>query len=213
MLEAIRRHQVKRVLEIAPGPARLSAEVHGFERGCLCDVNVEMLKVATRRLAEAHASGQRAGDAGKWSPVVGDAFSLPFNEQFDMVYTFRFIRHFQQKEREQLYGQIRSCLKKGGLLVFDAVNERVAGPLRMKQDPKDYPIYDVLYRRNELLQEISDNGFSVLSLAPVMLHISTQQLLQIHLGPRSPALARWLIGALELAPGQPLEWIAVCRRK
>src|ERR1700731_44576 len=47
----IRTHQVQRVLEIAPGPARLSRDVFGFSRGYLCEFNESMVEVARRRLA------------------------------------------------------------------------------------------------------------------------------------------------------------------
>ncbi|HXG11715.1 MAG TPA: class I SAM-dependent methyltransferase, partial [Gemmataceae bacterium] len=43
---------------------------------------------------------------------------------FDLVYTFRFVRHFRRSDRERLYVQVRRVLKPGGYFVLDAVNER-----------------------------------------------------------------------------------------
>jgi SAM-dependent methyltransferase len=210
---AIRLHRVKQVLEIAPGPARLSCQVTGFERGCLCDINVEMLTVARQRLEQARATDHRPPQEGNWQLVVGDAFNLPFNQTFDMVYTFRFIRHFESRERRIIYQQVHSLLKPGGVFIFDAVNTRVALPLRMQEDQANYPIYDELYRREALVKEIEQHGFSILSLKPAMRHMNLQQSIQVYLGPRSYALARWFIHLLEFVPGQPLEWIVVCRKR
>src|SRR5688572_31290439 len=47
--EVIRQHGVKTVLEIAPGPARLSAEISGFDHGVLCEYNQSMITVARDR--------------------------------------------------------------------------------------------------------------------------------------------------------------------
>ena len=67
--DAIREHRVRRLLEIAPGPARLSQEVSGFEHGYLCEYNESMVQVARKRLARTD---------GRWTVVRGDAFRLPF---------------------------------------------------------------------------------------------------------------------------------------
>jgi SAM-dependent methyltransferase len=210
--KAIRRYRVKDVLEIAPGPGRLSCQVTGFERGCICDINREMLCVARDRLKKAQETGQRSPKDGIWQIIEGDAFKLPFIRVFDMVYTFRLIRHFELRERELIYRQIHSRLKPGGILVFDAVNEPVAAPLRMKEDQSNYPIYDVLYRKDALVEEITRQGFEVVSLTPLMRHISLQQKIQVYLGPRSYSAAKALIQFLEYMPGDPLEWIVECRK-
>jgi SAM-dependent methyltransferase len=201
------------VLEIAPGPARLSCQVKGFERGFLCDVNLEMLNVARQRLEQAYATANRSPWQDKWQLVVGDAFNLPFNQTFDMVYTFRFIRHFESRERGILYKQVHSLLKPGGIFVFDAVNVQVALPLRMQENQANYPIYDELYQRDVLLKEIKYQGFEILALESVMRHMTLQQSVQVYLGPRSYRLARCLIHLLEFVPGRPLEWIVICRKQ
>ena len=96
--EVIRTYAVKRVLELAPGPARISRDVAGFERGYLCEFNDSMLRVARRRLA---------GAAIPWQMVRGDAFHLPFKPSLDldMVYSFRFVRHFEAENHTALYGR------------------------------------------------------------------------------------------------------------
>ena len=197
--EAVRHHGAARVLEIAPGPARLSAEVNGFVRGYLCEFNDSMLRVAKRRLA---------GDT-RWSLVQGDGFRLPFSQSsaLDLVYTFRFILHFEQADRSLIYREIRSVLKDDGLLIFDAVNQRGA-----PAGADRYRIHDVLYTRDMLERELVDHGFTPLSYTDIIRQMWLQYRLQLLVAPRSTRLARLLIRSLERVPGEPLEWVVVCRK-
>lgn len=197
--DVIRRHRVERVLEIAPGPGRLSADVSGFTQGYLCEYNASMLRVARQRLSP----------ASRWRIVQGDAFHLPFGSgrRFDMVYSFRFVRHFEPVERAALYAQIRGALADDGLFVFDAVNER------WRRDGADgYPIYDVLYDKETLKQELVEHGFTPLEFVDAMRQMWLQYRIQLLVAPRHAGLARALIQGLEHVPGSPLEWVIVCRR-
>jgi len=201
----IREHCVKRVLEIAPGPARLSRDVFGFERGYLCEFNESMLAVLRRRLD---------GVNSRWRVVRGDAFRLPFQppSALDMVYTFRFIRHFEAADRSILYRQIHSVLKENGLFVFDAVNVKVGLAARIRDGLDKHPVYDEFYELAALKRELVEHGFTPLSCTDVMRHMILQQRIQILVGPRSSGLARRLIAWLELVPGEPLEWVVVSRK-
>lgn len=210
--DAIGRHGIRRVLEIAPGPARLSHAVTGFDRGCLCDANASMLSVARRRLLQACQSGERSPTDGQWHLVQCDAFRLPLAGTFDLIYTFRFLRHFRKQDRQALYGEIRSRLKVGGLFICDAVNVEVSLPTRLREGDGSYPIYDELYRRDELVRELATEGFTVLSLTDLIRHFTLQGWLQVYVGPRSHRLAKGLIQLLEWIPGPPLEWVVVCQK-
>ena len=199
----IRAHGVKRVIELAPGPARISTDVSGFERGYLCEFNDAMLRVARRRLA---------ARAHRWRLVRGDAFHLPFSQPVDMVYTFRFIRHFEEADRRALYQQVHSVLNAGGLFVFDAVNVKVGLPAARRDGLDAQHVYDEYYEPETLQQELVRHGFTPRSLTPVIRHMSWQQQIQVLVGPRSTALARRLIELLERLPGEPLEWVVVCQK-
>src|SRR5262252_2984611 len=75
-----------RVLEIAPGPARLTAELDFSGRGLAIDASPQMLDVARARLS---------GRPGEWLMARGDAFALPVADHgVDLVYTTKFVRHF-----------------------------------------------------------------------------------------------------------------------
>jgi ubiquinone/menaquinone biosynthesis C-methylase UbiE len=198
----IRQTEPRRILEIAPGPARLTRHVqHDGELVCL-EYNRGMIEVGKPACAE----------RARW--VQGNAFALPFHdESFELVYSFRFIRHFRREDRARLYGEIRRVLGPAGLLVMDAVNRRVSGPLR-DASPEAYPIYDKLYEdESDLRSELREAGFAVTGTVAVQRWYSVQHRMQVLLGPRSRWLCRLAIRALErLRPGPSLEWIVTCRR-
>ena len=188
-------------LEIAPGPGRLTRDVRPAGRLVCLEFNEAMIDV-----------GRSATTNGaEW--MQGNAFELPFSEEFDFAYSFRFIRHFKREDRERLYKQIRGTLKPGGTLVMDAVNAVVSKPLR-DANPEGYPIYDKLYEtEDELRAEQQEAGFEVVSIDPVQRWFGPQCKAQILLGPRSRLLCRMVIRTLErLRRGPALEWIVTCRR-
>ena len=204
----IRTFEVKRALEIAPGPARLTCEVSDLRAGYLCDVNTEMLAAARERLvSEARVAARLPL---RWTMVQADAFGLPFRRVFDLVYSFRFVRHLEEHDRAAVYRQVRSVLAAGGLFVLDAINEAVSAQPRRRR-PHDYPIYDELYTQRRLEAELATYGFDVLALHGVTRHFALQQAIQVTVTPRSERLASHLIRAVEALPGTPLEWVVVCR--
>lgn len=198
----LRDTRPERVLEIAPGPGRLTRDIAPIGKLTCLEFNEGM--IAEGRVV--------CGDRAFW--VQGDAFELPFQKEFDLAYSFRFIRHFQRDDRFRLYEQIRRVLKPGGRLICDAVNEQVSGQLR-ENSPQDYPIYDKLYRNEaDLRQELEQAGFDVILLEPVQCWYSLQYKAQVLLGPRSAWACRLAIRTLEnLRRGAALEWIVTARMR
>jgi len=200
----IAAHQPASVLEIAPGPARLTSELaEAFSGlGAVMDASAQMLQEAKRRL----------GSGTRWRPVQGDAFNLPFGAQFDLVYSFRLVRHFEERDRSALYRQIARVLRPGGMFVFDAVNELVSKPLR-RRSPGEYQHFDAMFRLDALKSELEAHGFTPLAFEGVQHRFPTMQRIQVLVGPRSRGLTRWLMEACDRMPaGEPLEWIVTCRR-
>lgn len=197
--------QPQRVLEVAPGPARLTVEVVGLlERPpTLVDGSAQMLAQARRRLA---AIGGRA------DTIEGDAFNLPLSSIFDLVYTFRLIRHFQDEDRARLYREIARVLRPGGTLVFDAVNEVVSSGVRAQSDPGSHAHYDALLGRDALERELRDAGFRVVSLIGVQHRYPLLYQLQVIVAPRSRRIARGAMELVDRLGGEPLEWIVICQR-
>ena len=188
-------------LEIAPGPGRITRHVETIGALTCLEYNAAMLEQA------------RPACRGDIRWVQGNAFELPFKQDFDCVYSFRFIRHFEQLDRSRLYGQIHGVLRPGGLFMMDAINQRVSLPLRVAS-PQDYTIYDKLYDGlDELRRELAAHDFELVAACPVLRWIHVQSWLQDVVGPRALWLARQLIRGIEAVPsGSPLEWVVTCRR-
>jgi ubiquinone/menaquinone biosynthesis C-methylase UbiE len=196
----IRRARPASILEIAPGPGRITRDVRpGGALVCL-EYNEGMI-----------ARGRAAcGDGVVW--VRGDAFRLPFGQGFDLVYSFRFVRHFHRADRDRLYAEVRRVLRPGGYFLMDAVNARVSRPLR-EANPEQYPIYDKLHGAGELREELSRAGLEPVALEPVHKFYRWQYRSQVLVGPRADWLNRLLLRALEALPARDgLEWVVTCRR-
>ncbi|MCX5679745.1 MAG: class I SAM-dependent methyltransferase [Candidatus Omnitrophica bacterium] len=204
--DAICKYSVKNILEFAPGPARVSADVTGFEKGTMVEVNENMLLIAKERL-------EKRGILKYWQLILSDVFEFTPKEKFGLVYTFRFIRHFDLEMRRRLYSNIGYCLNEGGFLIFDVPNIKVIQPIREKKGPGE--IYDELYTKDQFIEEMEDNGYRVLKMASVWSHYSRiQYWIQIFLGPRWSQGAYFLIKLFENDNGKnPLEWIALCQKK
>jgi SAM-dependent methyltransferase len=145
--------------------------------------------------------------------VQGDAFALPFDAEFDLVYAFRLIRHFGEADRAQLYAELARVLKPGGFLVFDAVNAVVSAPLRANASPGEYSHFDALLTPRAVREEVVRHGFSVESLAGVQHRYGLLLSLQTLLAPRAPGLAGLAMDMVDrVGRGEPLEWIVTCRR-
>ncbi|RMH04074.1 MAG: class I SAM-dependent methyltransferase [Nitrospirae bacterium] len=206
----IQQHQPELVVEVAPGPARLTTEVRGVRRGILVEYSQEMLAQAQKRL-------QACGLADCWEIRHGNAFHLEEQRlQCDFLYTFRFIRHFFAEDRARLYRSLRMCLRPHGLLMFDVVNKTVRERLDAKQDSRpngQLNVYDVTYLPEEFCREIQQHGFLLRSLCPVLRHFGLQSWISYRLDHRLGIWADRLVRLLERLPSsQPLEWIALCQK-
>ncbi len=201
----IRRVGPGRILEVAPGPARLTIETVDVFRGhgVMMDASAQMLAEGCRRL----------GRQSPWRAVQGDVFSLPFRSEFDLAYTFRLIRHFERPDRSRIYSQLARVLKPGGRLMFDAVNEKVSAPLRAAAAPGEYEHFDALLRPDELRAELEESGFALESLQGVQHRYPLMGSAQVLIAPRSRAVARAAMECLDWSGGEPLEWIVTCRRR
>jgi SAM-dependent methyltransferase len=193
------------VLEIACGPGRLTAEIQRVQLGVAIDTSPGMLETAKQR---------SNGGSSRWSFLRTDAFTLPFRSAaFDAVYTLRFVRHFQLAERRRLYDEVRRVLRPRGAFIVDALNYDVSYLHRVKRGLERYPVYDVLYRRNELEAELQAAGFQVVAVEGIIKHFSTQRMLNRLRRVKLDSLASVLIAALERVPGNtPETWILLCEK-
>jgi SAM-dependent methyltransferase len=194
-----------RVLEIACGPGRLTAEMENVSQGVAVDFSPSMLQVARQRT--------NAGSRG-WEFLRSDAFVLPFrSSSFDGAYTLRFVRHFQPEDRHRLYAEIGRVLRPGGIFMLDALNREVSLPHRKARGVDSYRIYDVLYDRDELVAELEQAGFRVVAVEGILKQFGLQRPLNRLRRVRLGALARLMIAALEKLPGdKPETWMVMCEK-
>lgn len=203
--EVIQKRGVQDVLEIACGPARLTAEVKGFESGYAVDNSKEMLKIAK----------ERVNPDSNWTFCKQDVFDLAFGWRFDLAYSFRFIRHFKKAERSKIYRQLREVLKDNGLLVFDAVCYRFSGfPVGHKANGNPR-IYDKIYEdKQELSAELEQNGFSLIEAEGCIKHFYVQAFLSR--ASRYLNLETQGFKAIEFLERfdtiRPAEWIVLCKK-
>jgi len=208
--QVIEAHQPEVVIEVAPGPARLTTEIRGVRKGVLVEYSQEMLAQAKQRL-------EKAGVGASWEIRHGNAFDLEAEQlQCDFLYTFRFIRHFQEEDRKRIYQSIKTCLKPGGFLMFDVVNRTVREKVdaqNASKPPGSLDVYDVTYSPEDFREEMKAHGFEVISFVPTIRFFELQLWVSCTLDRRLGTWADRLVRFLEKFPSsQPLEWVALCRR-
>jgi ubiquinone/menaquinone biosynthesis C-methylase UbiE len=204
--QVITQLSVKRVLDLAPGPARLSAELAPSGLAIAMDASWNMLQAASQRLG---------GQGTRWQLTQGDAYQLPFaTASFDLVYSVRFIRRFDRPRRNALYAEIKRVLKPHGFFIMDAQNRTVALPHRVARGLERYPVYDELFLLPELEGELAENGLQVRQLEGRLHRFPLQFQLNRLRHVRLSGLARWLIRALEYTSSrEPSTWMVLCQKR
>jgi ubiquinone/menaquinone biosynthesis C-methylase UbiE len=200
----VARQQVRRLLEIAPGPARLTVYATATECAYGVDASAPMLRLAKARLAEFGVAG--------WRLVCGDAFHLPVEEHtFDFAMCFKLIRHFARDDRLALLAEIRRVLQPGGHLLLDVVNAPANRWLHDKWGVQEQQIDDYWFTEATFRAEMRDAGFRVATLYPVHPALPLQFYTWAYLWRLSPRAAQVVSRALEVVTRRhPLEWLALC---
>ncbi len=204
----INQTKSENVLEIACGPGRITSEIK-VKKGIAIDSSDEMIKIATKRIKNKN-----------WKITKKDAFNLNFKTKFDLIFTFRFLFHFKKDERKKLIGQIKNNLKKDGYLIFEALNKNKVTKIRtlveqikLKQD--NYPVYDKLYQKKELVTELETAGFKIITIKPIVQHFWTQIIISKIfelIGMRM--FAEKLINKIDTFNSKnPMQWLIICQKK
>jgi ubiquinone/menaquinone biosynthesis C-methylase UbiE len=189
----------EKILEIAPGPARITAKIK-VKEGFAIENSDNMLNLARNKHLK------------NWKFIKGDAFDLKINKKFNLIYTFRFIRHFKLEQRKELYYQIRNKLNINGYFIFDAPNIFIESPWRKIVGVEKYPVFDKFWFKKELIKELEENGFEVLGLVNNINLFFIQE-------PISKILSKLdikstIVEKLEkINLSIPLEWIVICKKK
>jgi ubiquinone/menaquinone biosynthesis C-methylase UbiE len=207
---AIQLYQPPNIIEIAPGPARIATDLTSVHKGIMIDYSAEMLMLAKHRLCT-------SGLDAVWELRQHNAFDLAMlNLQCDLIYTFRFIRHFDSRNRSRLYREIYASLNPRGLFILDVVNRNVRQALDAKKPnlPADaLAVYDTTYSQDEFHREMEAHGFTVLFMMPTIRYFQLQSWLSHTFDRRFKRFANLVVSSIEKLPwSEPLEWIAlVCK--
>ena len=205
----IRKNQPKNVLDIACGPARITADLRGNFDGLAVDNSEEMLKIAKTRVKNK-----------KWQFKKIDAFKVSeINQKFDLITSFRFVRHFNNEERKKLYSEIRKLLSDKGLFIFDVVNKkkwnfvRNLGKLIGKKD--SMPVYDKFYMRKEIENELRNNGFKIVKIKPSFNYFLIEYAIAKFFSfLRLNKLGFYVIYLIDkIKSMNPYEWTVVCKKE
>ena len=205
--QQIEKLRFKKILEIAPGPARITKHIN--LEGYLLDSSPKMLIKAKKELIKKNK---------KWKIIQGNAFNIKINVRFDLIYTFRFLRHFEIKDRKELYAQINKQLNKEGFLIFDAPDKFTENIFR-KGKKKFYPVYDELWTKKKLKKELEQNGFKVIKIKEnLKLYFLYVAISKITIYLKISQIGFRIIKTIEtLIPNKiinkPKEWLLLCQKK
>lgn len=153
----IKENSIKNVLEVACGPGRLTADIYGFKYGLAVDTSELMLKIAKER-------------APHWKFKKMDAFNLNLKKKFDLVISFRLLRHFKKEDRRRLYFQIKKILKPKGYFIFDAISKH----FKILYKLRGGKVFTKYFSQQEIKHELEESGFKVLKIKPIVNHFLLQ---------------------------------------
>lgn len=146
----ISKYKNPRLLEIAVGTGRVTKNIKGSGIGI--DSSENMLEIARK-------------NAPNWKFVKMDAKNLNFRQKFDIVISLRLIRHFNRRDRKEVYKKIHHLLSGKGILIFDMPTGRQDKILRFIDKFKRHDrIYEADTPINKISKELSESGFDIIRL-------------------------------------------------
>lgn len=140
-----------RILDIAPGDGRIMQEDLKYGDCLGVDSSEAML----------HLMKDRFKNADNLETKTLDYFQGDIQEQFDVITTFRYIRHFEYFQRKELYQKIKRNLTDKGILIFDVPNIKFEMPVRNQNGWDKYNIYDIFTTKEAMIAELEENGFKI----------------------------------------------------
>lgn len=145
------------ILDIATGTGRILEKLIDKGQCTVIDNSSEMLKVIINKY----------GSTDKLRLIKGDFLDTKINDKFDIITTFRYIRHFDNVERGEIFRRICSILNPNGLLIFDVPNLKTEIALRNSIGWEHFNIYDVFWTPQTLEDELQEYGFEIIKMVPV----------------------------------------------
>lgn len=201
--EVIQALEAPVVVEVAPGPARLTAHIGPVGLGCAVDTSLAMLAQSRARL--------RGIGKGAWDFVVGDGFQLPLKDGVaDVVISFRFLWHFHRDQRSSLLAEMNRILNPRGTLIMDAPNAHFRSWFARK-DPRGTPVPAFPWSLSDLIQELRDSDLEIARALGNMNQRNLQDLASGLHRLRLSRLSTFTISLLERLPSSSSEeWLIAC---
>ena len=197
----IKKYNAENVLDLACGPARLTVDINA-KNGTAFDNAKNMLNVAKKRLK------------GKnWKFIQGDAFNLKLKNKYDLIYSFRFFRHFDKEDRKKLLANVHSHLNDNSIFITDMANKNFIDR-SIKQSNEKIDVVDYKIKEKEFIQELEEAGFEIIEVDTVINHYNLQvnasRLYYLNLDPIAMALIREFE---RYSPITPQEFVFIARKK
>lgn len=145
------------ILDIACGDGRIVQEDLRWGTCVAIDSSASMLNVVRKRFPNKNNLELRQCDF----------FEDNIKQKFDVITAFRYIRHYDGRQRRKIYSKIKNCLKEDGILIFDACNIRYSMEDRKKAGWEEFHIYDVFWTEDSIREELRECGFHIVSLLPI----------------------------------------------
>lgn len=157
----IQRFSPETLMDLATGPARVAVDVDTQDTQTMyaVDSSPAMLESAKKRLSDG------------WITQQEDAYNLSFDDNtFDLVFSFRFIRHFGSDNREKILQEVRRVLKPDGVFVMGVLNKNMLRGEYIEQftGAWDKSIFDEVYTREEIIEEMQAFGFELVEMQPIL---------------------------------------------
>lgn len=165
------------VLDIASGDGRIVQECIQFGFCTSIDSSRAMLDIVERKFSE----------TGHIHTKICDYYVDNLDEKFDIITTFRYIRHFDYTQRKELYKRICNNLKDDGMLIFDAPNIEYALNDAGNRNWGDYNIYDIFWTEKDIIKELAENNLTVKYLIPIPMEGKTE----------GEVISSWTVGAVK----------------
>ncbi|MGN1481509.1 hypothetical protein [Porcipelethomonas sp.] len=85
---------------------------------------------------------------------------------FNVINGMNFMNHLDYDGRKKVYARVKTMLESGGLFVFNGFDAVIGIKLRAVAGWDNFPVYEALWTREQLISELEENGFKIKFLIP-----------------------------------------------
>lgn len=85
---------------------------------------------------------------------------------FDVINGLNYVNHLDYSHRKKIYARVKTMMETDGLFIFNGFDAVIGIKLRAINGWGEYPVYEALWTREQLISELEDNGFKIKFLIP-----------------------------------------------